>query len=203
MQMLLDEIIRAVSQIIILSAIPFLVWILTARKQQSFFAWIGLKKITVSEWGQFIIGAVVALAAAVVMSLVLDPLLPDNIQLANARFSNQGFTALPGAIFFSFFATALPEEILFRGFLCKHLSKRIGFFVGNTIQAILFGLLHGATLFNTLGLWLPLTIIAFTATLGWIMGYVNKKADSSIFPSVIIHGLSNVYACVIIMFKLL
>jgi membrane protease YdiL (CAAX protease family) len=109
---------------------------------------------------------------------------------------------LPGAVVFSFFATALPEEILFRGFLGQHLSRRLGFAAGNTIQSILFGLLHGVAFFAVLDVLLAAAVIAFTGTLGWIMGYVNRRAGDSIWPSVILHGLSNVYACVMVMFSL-
>ena len=201
--MFFDEIFRAVAQKVFLSAIPFLFWVFAGRKTQSFFSWIGLKRITVAERGKFIVGIVAALAVVAAMSPVLDPLLPDDVQLASIRFAGLGLAALPGAVVFSFFATALPEEVLFRGFLGTLLSKRLGFAAGNTVQALLFGLLHGAALFTVLGLWLPLLVVAFTGTLGWIMGYVNRKADGSINPSVLIHGLTNVYASVIIMFSIL
>jgi membrane protease YdiL (CAAX protease family) len=202
MQMLLDEIIRAGNQIVVLSVIPFIVWFFVARKKQAFFSWVGLKRIIILEKGKFTFAIVAALAVAVATSFVLDPLLPNDIQLANARFAGKGFVALPAAIVFSFLATALPEEVLFRGFIGQHLSKRLGFVAGNIIQAILFGLLHGAALFNTQNLLLPFAVIAFTGMLGWIMGYVNSKAGDSILPSLVIHGLSNTYASVIIMFSL-
>jgi hypothetical protein len=31
-------------------------------------------------------------------------------------------------------------------------------------------------------------VIAFTGTLGWLMGYINEKADGSILPSWILMG---------------
>jgi hypothetical protein len=100
MQMLLDEIVRASGQIIIVSAIPFIFWIFAARKRQSFFSWIGLKRIAVSQRGKFIAGVAAAAAVAVAMSPILDTLLSDGIQLANVRFSGKGFFALPGAVVF-------------------------------------------------------------------------------------------------------
>jgi membrane protease YdiL (CAAX protease family) len=197
-----EELVRASGQIFMLSIIPTIVWLVTARKKQSFFLWIGLKKPVVSERGRFLKWVAVAIAVAITMSLVLDRFLPGDTQLANARFAGKGIATLPGAIVFSFLATALPEEILFRGFIGGRLGTRFGFVAGNTIQAVLFGLLHGATLFNAIGFWLPLIIIAFTGTIGWIMGYINRKASGSILPSMVIHGLSNIYSCVIIMFAL-
>lgn len=205
--MIIDELQRAVSQIIILSVIPLVCWLIwrfnTTDNKISFFKWIGLKKPIVTHKKEFIIFIVLALIVAASMSLVLDPILPDDIQLANARFSGQGMKAFIPAIIFSFFATAFPEEVLFRGFLGKCLSNKLGFIIGNTIQAILFGLLHGVTLFPALGMVIPLLVIAYTGTLGWLMGYINAKSNGSILSSWCIHGISNLYASIILMFELL
>ena len=200
--MIVSELLRAALQILALSAIPFIFWLIAARKE-SFFTWIGLKKPKIKEIRKFIVFVFMALIIAFSMSLVLDPILPNDIQLANERFSGQGAKALIPAIIFAFFATALGEEILFRGFIGKRLCGKIGFWGGNTIQAILFGLLHGATMFPTLSIAIPLLVIAFTATLGWLMGYINEKASGSIIPSWFLHGISNLYAAIIIMFDLL
>ncbi|MDR0593268.1 MAG: CPBP family intramembrane metalloprotease [Bifidobacteriaceae bacterium] len=200
MRTLLDEAVRALGQIIVFSALPFVVWVFAARKRQPFCPWIGLKKPVVAEPGRFVIGIAASLVVAAAMSPVLDSLWPSDVQLANARFAGQGLAALPGAVVFAFFATALPEEVLFRGFIGARLGERLGFAAGNTIQAALFGLLHGAALFGALGLWPPLAVVAFTGTLGWIMGYVNHKAGGSILPSVVLHGVANAYASALIMF---
>ncbi|MDR2090294.1 MAG: CPBP family intramembrane metalloprotease [Clostridiales bacterium] len=134
------------------------------------------------------------------MSLILDPLLPNDVQTANARFAGQGAKAVLPIIVFAFFATALPEEILFRGFLGKRLSERFGFIAGNTIQAVIFGFLHGAAMFAALGFWIPSLVIAFTAAFGWITGYVDEKAGGSIVPGIMLHGAANLYAALIIAF---
>jgi membrane protease YdiL (CAAX protease family) len=76
-----------------------------------------LQKPRIIEKWKFAICAIVAVGVAVSMSCVLDALLPDDTQLANERFSGLGFQALIPAIIFAIFATGLPEEILFRGFL--------------------------------------------------------------------------------------
>ena len=189
--LILDELQRAILQILILSAIPFLWWLIRRTKAKpSFFKWIGLKTPSIANRRSFAVSVVIALILSALMSPVLDPLLPDDVQLANARFSGQGTEALVPAIIFAFFATALPEEILFRGFLGKRLSSKLGFAVGNTLQAVLFGLLHGATLFPVLGREIPLLIISFTGALGWIMGYVTEKADGSVIPSWCLDGVA-------------
>jgi membrane protease YdiL (CAAX protease family) len=156
----------------------------------------------VAHRGRFIVGIAVGALIAVAMSFVLDSVLPKDIQLANGRFAGKGFRALIPAMIFSFAATALPEELLFRGFIGAKLSNKQGFATGNTIQAILFGLLHGAAMFGTYEPQIPALVIIFTGTMGWTMGYINKKADGSIIPSICLHGTSNLYANILIMFAL-
>lgn len=202
--MITDELQRALSQIIIFSILPLvwwsIWWLTTAKTKMSFFRWIGLKKPVISKIKRFVVFTCLALAVAVLMSIVVNPILPSDVQLANAQFAGQGVKALVPAVIFALFGTALPEEILFRGFLGKRLSGKLGFVIGNTIQAILFGLLHGVMLFPTLGWAIPCVVIAFTGTLGWLMGYVNEQADGSILPSWCIHGVANVCAALLIMF---
>ncbi|MDR2089721.1 MAG: CPBP family intramembrane metalloprotease [Clostridiales Family XIII bacterium] len=200
--MVLDEIIRAVMQIIALSFVPFVSWIIAARKKEKFAAWVGLKKVAVAHRGRFIVGIAVGALIAVAISFVLDSVLPKDIQPANGRFADKGFTALLPAMIFSFAATALPEEIFFRGFIGAKLSNRLGFAIGNTIQAILFGLLHGAAVFGAYEPQIPTLVIIFTGTMGWTMGYINKKADGSIIPSICLHGASNLYSSILILFAL-
>jgi membrane protease YdiL (CAAX protease family) len=201
--MIISELITAVIQIGVMAIIPVIWWLFSVRKTESFFTWIGLKKPHITEKKKFIIALLIAIIISVSMSLVLDPILPDDIQLANERFGGMGFSALMPAIIFAFLSTALAEEILFRGFLGKRLSNKLGFATGNTIQAVIFGLLHGATMFGSFEVFIPLTVIAFTGTLGWLMGYINEKSNGSIIPSWLLHGFSNLYAAVIIMFNLL
>ena len=200
--MLVNELLTAVVQLAVMSIIPVLWWLISARKDSSFFSWIGLKKPVVLEKKAFALSILASLLIAVFMSLVLDPMLPDDIQLANERFRGQGIKAFVPAIVFAFFATGLAEEILFRGFIGKKLCSKFGFFIGNTLQALFFGLLHGATMFSALGIAIPLLVIVCTGSLGWFMGYLNEKASGSIMPSWCLHGVTNLYAAVIIMFAL-
>lgn len=40
------------------------------------------------------------------------------------------------------FKTSLAEEILFRGLIAKRLINKLGFKIGNLLQAFVFGILH-------------------------------------------------------------
>lgn len=61
------------------------------------------------------------------------------------------------------------------------------------VQALLFGLLHGALFINEAGATRAILLIAFTGAVAWTMGYLNeKKASGSLFPGWIIHGTTNI-----------
>ena len=44
--MLLNEIVSSIIQILLFSIVPFVWWLITAKKKESFYVWIGLKKGT-------------------------------------------------------------------------------------------------------------------------------------------------------------
>lgn len=47
-------------------------------------------------------------------------------------------------------------------------------------------------------------ITLFTALIGWVMGYLNEKlAAGSIIPSWILHGFSNLFSSLLMMFEIL
>ena len=41
----INELVGAIAQVLVFSLIPFIWWMITARKKENFFSWIGLKKI--------------------------------------------------------------------------------------------------------------------------------------------------------------
>ena len=45
LEVFFNELIGAVIQLLIFALIPFIWWLITARKKESFFKWIGLKRI--------------------------------------------------------------------------------------------------------------------------------------------------------------
>ena len=38
----INELVGAIAQVLVFSLIPFIWWLITARKKESFFSWIGL-----------------------------------------------------------------------------------------------------------------------------------------------------------------
>jgi len=84
---------------------------------------------------------------------------------------------------------ALGEEILFRGFLGGWLVRRLGFAVGNTVQALVFLLPHLLLLLVSRSLW-PIIIVQLIA--GWLLGWLRYRSNS-ILPGWLAHSLTNAF----------
>ena len=196
----MNKLVNGIIQVLLFSIVPFIWWLVTARKKENFFKWIGLKKI-VSSKGFIKIFLLIILAFLVLSIGIL--FLVQGVETATSEFYEAGISVLPAALVYAFLTTALSEEMLFRGFLLKRLSSGFGFKAGNIIQAALFGLLHGVMFFAVVGIFKAVIIIVFTGLIGWCMGYVNeKKAQGSIMPSWIIHGIANLFSSAIAMFAI-
>lgn len=192
MSLAINKIISSLLQIIIFSIIPFLFWYFSARKQESFREWIGLKKIKGGK--KTALAIIIVTTFYLLISLILLNSL-KNIENAATEFQGLKFAALPAIFIYAVFNTSFPEEVLFRGFILKRLASKLGFTKANFIQGILFGLLHGVMFFPLVGNLKSILIIIMTGFIALAMGYINEKlSGGSIIPSWIIHAISNLIA---------
>lgn len=193
MQLFLSKLVSSIVQLILFTAVPFIWWVVSARKKETFFHWLGLKKV---EGGERIAVVKYSLLAAVALAIVSVGLLIilKDVATATSDFDGKGIGALPAALVYAVFNTALPEEILFRGFLLKRLSAKLGFETANILQALVFGLIHGAMLISLTGALNAVAVILFTAAVGATIGTINeRKAGGSILPGWGIHSLANLF----------
>ena len=204
--MILSELLSAILQILVFTIIPFLVFVIRNRSTKGFFRYIGLKpsKLKANAWATaasliFVTGAV---GLTFFNSDFREAMAgPGSI---TGKFRSMGFS--PAAVILilimAILKTSLAEEILFRGFLAKRLISVLGYQWGNVLQAAIFGAVH-LLLFISLGTGLPFLafIFAFTALGAYVTVYLNeKKADGSIIPGWIAHGLANVVSYSVIGF---
>lgn len=203
MELLIQKLISSAIQIIIFSLVPFIWWLVTARKKCGFFEWIGIKKIGNARKNKtFIWTLCVTLAFLAVSVFMLISV--KGVETATSEFAGLGVKAVPAIIVYALFNTALPEEILFRGFLLKRIANKFGFGAGNLVQSIIFGLMHGIMFFGSTGVVKAVVITAFTGTIAWFMGFINeKKAEGSIIPSWTVHAAANIFSSVCTAFVLL
>ena len=90
---------------------------------------------------------------------------------------------------------ALGEEIFFRGFLGGWLVRRLGFAIGNTVQALIFILPHLLLLLVSLNLW---PILAVQMIAGWLLGWLCYHSGS-ILPGWLAHSLINAFGALAVM----
>lgn len=202
-KMFVNELIGAVGQLVVVSLIPFIWWLIFGRKKIRFLKYIGLCKPVSSKDGLKAIMAVIL--AMLVYGFAMSAfagMAGDEVTLAGSQFAGSGLKGIPPVLVYGFVRTGLTEEIFFRGFLLKRLQDRFGYRAGNIIQALLFGLLHGIPFGLATGN--PAVCIFLTVlpgAVGYLQGWLNeKKFGGSIVPSWIIHGTLNTVVAVCSLF---
>lgn len=200
LQLFLSTFASGILQVILVSLVPFIWWLVTARKKENFFKWLGLK-----GWGENKPLGYIVLIAVFFLVISLVPLyFLRGTETATSRFAGLGAAGIPAALAYAIIQTGLSEEIFFRGFLLKRIANKFGFVAGNIIQALLFGLMHGAMFFSLVSLPFAAGITLLTGAVAYCFGWVNeKKAGGSILPSWCIHALSNIAASFIALFSLI
>ena len=191
MKMFLNQTLNAVIQVVLFALIPFIWWLITARKKESFWSWIGFKKIKTENKKKFIL----FLLCCCVVCYALGELaiwLRGDLEAADSAYKGMGVAAIPSILMYAFGQTALSEEILFRGFLMKRLQAKWGFSVATIIQAVIFGALHLLMVWGQVGFIAGFIIVVYPMVMAVLLSWINeKKAGGSIYPSWIIHGILN------------
>lgn len=202
--MVLESVLSAIFQVILFSVIPFMWWFFTARKQQSFLRWIGLKKLVIENKGKYFIWFLFIIVLLTLPLTIITYLYLDSSILASNRFTGLGFSALIPAFFYAIVQTGFSEELLFRGFLLKRFMHRFGFQIGNIVQSLLFGILHGLMIFSFIPFGVVVLVVMSAAFAGYFLGWINeRKSNGSILTSWCIHGISNLIASFMAMFNVL
>ncbi|WP_066498124.1 CPBP family intramembrane glutamic endopeptidase [Abyssisolibacter fermentans] len=197
-----ELLISAIIQVVLFSSIPFTWWIVSGRKNSNFLYWLGLRKIIIKDKQKYIKSCVGMILLLAIAAFVIMPSFIDTSKNATSQYAGQGMSAFIPALIFSFIKTGLSEEIFFRGFLTKRLINKFGFRVGNSIQGLLFGLMHGIFFCSIAGVLGTITIIAFTGASGWLSGWINEKqSGGSIVSSWLLHGLGNIITSIAAMFN--
>lgn len=212
MQLILSNLVTAISNFLVFAAIPFIWWLIKHRKKVPFFAWVGLKKPELkSKWWVLIV--FVAVYAFVYnfdwISLVKSDamsVIENNDSIAANVFDGIGVAAIIPAFIQNFFANGLSEELLYRGFLNKRLCNKFGTIPGTVMQAVLFALMHNGLYLLTgvpVGLDFHVIMFVFTGGVALLLGYLDEKIfNGSIIPSILVHGLGNFITSMIVAFGL-
>lgn len=200
--MLVEESISSVLQLSIVLIITGIFYLFAGRARSGFREFTGLLWPTSKSMRWAFITALV-IVPLTLATFYLTPL----VEAARAEntvageFRAQGFSAETAAVIVlvALVKTSLTEEILFRGLIAKRLIRWLGFTLGNSLQAALFGAVHMLIFVGPGGpefSWA--TAVAFfgaTAGGGWVQAYLNERVgNGSIAPGWLVHSLTNLTA---------
>lgn len=189
--MFINALLNGIFQVVLFTFIPFIWWLITARKKENFFKWLGFKKPTPKNKKKWLLTvALTGLACWILGQIAIY--LRGPMEVAESQYSGMGVTAIPSILAYSFIQTALSEEILFRGFLLKRISAKFGFPAGAIVQAAIFGSVHLLMVWGHFNFLAGFMIVVYPIIVAIAFSYINEKlSDGSILPSWIIHGLLN------------
>lgn len=137
---LINQLISAILQVVILIAIPFIFYLAKEKRVKGFFNWIGFKTTE---------NNVFKYMAIIFMSFLVIIILPYLYLYNTNSLTYTGFTVdaykqygwsmqtILVILIWAVVQTSLSEEIFFRGFLGNRLFEKLGN-GGNVIQAIIF-----------------------------------------------------------------
>ncbi len=195
---IISEFLGTIIQVTVFALIPFIVYLFHKRKIGGFFEYIGLKKSTKRANILAIVTCLLFAAPPLFLTLISNDF--REIMLDPDSITGKFYQMDPGLLSFStllliaIFKTAFAEEIFFRGFIAKRLIGAMGFQIGNSMQALIFGIVHAALFATKTDNLLFLVLIFIIPSIGaFVSAYLNEKlANGSIIPGWISHGLANV-----------
>ena len=192
MTLTVNLLISAIFQVLLFAIIPFIWWLVTARKETRFLTWLGFKKIKTHNTRTYLASFLFVSFVFVIPGYIVVLFFMDASAMATSQFLGKGMSAFIPVLIYAFLQTGLSEELFFRGFLTKRLIHRFGFQLGNSIQGLLFGCMHGAFFIILLNPFELIIIILITGVGGYLLGWINEKqSNGSILSSWLIHGIVN------------
>ena len=123
MTLFMSKLMSGIMELLIVSVIPFITWLIWSRKKVGFFDWIGLKKVESQKKRQLLLTILGISLVFLLFSIIVFAWF-DSSKTATADFSGKGIGALPAILSYAILGTALPEEIFFRGFLLKKDARK-------------------------------------------------------------------------------
>ena len=191
----LNQLISAIIQLLFFTSIPFVWYVVTNRKVAGFFQWIGFKLVPKPPIRYMIMIFVTFLVIISLPYLWLyssGSIRYSGFTIESFRQTGWGLQTICIVLIWAIVQTSLTEEILFRGFLCKRLSDKWGWKVGNSIQAFLFGIIHIPAVLGT-GLFAIVVVFLLTGGVGFALGWLlQQKTNGSILYGWCIHAAVNI-----------
>jgi membrane protease YdiL (CAAX protease family) len=191
--MLVEAVLSAILNVVLLAGLPFLVYYGYHRRRhkRSFREIVQRAGLQLGE--RRYVGYCLLVAVVFVAGLILrPPALESSVQ------EGSGFQVFDGlglgplsivmALLYGIVKTGFAEELLFRGLIAGSLSRRLPIVWANLIQACIFLVPHALVLFVMPEMWVALPFI-FLGSL--FAGWARIRSDSIVGPW-LIHSSVNV-----------
>ena len=198
---LCSQLLSAVLQLLLLTAIPLIWYLISKRRIAGFFEWIGLKpaaKVPVKAMFGIFLGFALVTLLPYWYLYQTNSLTYSGFTVDSYRQSGWSVETVLVILVWAVVQTSLSEEIFFRGFLCKRFCGAWGWKVGTTVQAVLFGAIHLPAVWGK-GLLPALVIVLLTGGIGFALGWLSqRRAEGSILYGWLIHAAVNILSPVIV-----
>jgi uncharacterized protein len=157
------------------------VYLIALRPKQLSWSEVGVKAFNVKDWKIIIIYSVILLVGAVII-VVLTSFIGNSWENSKTESLQQNATFFTILLAFISAAIISPiyEEIFYRGFLYRWLRTRIGLTGALLLSSLIFTIIHIPT-YNVMP-------VNFFSGILFALAY---ERTNSIWPSVLIHGLTN------------
>lgn len=157
------------------------VYMIALRPKKLSWAEVGIKRFAVKDWKTIVIYSFILMTGAVIIT-VLTSLIGNSWENSKTEAMQQDTTFFTVVIAFVSAAIISPlyEEIFYRGFLYRWLRTRVGFIGALLLSSSIFTIIHIPT-YNVM----PVNFFS-----GIIFALAYERTNS-IWPSVMIHGLTN------------
>lgn len=195
---MMNEITGAILQVLLFTAIPFLVYLVSNKTSKNFMVSMGIKQPTLISIKYAVLLAIAytipLLICITINTSILEMVLSKDMVTGKIRQMGFSLNSVVSLFIIGTLNTALAEEIFFRGFIGKKLVGKLGYKTGNLLQAVIFGIVHLALVaLATQNIMFLIISFIFPTLLGYFIMDLNEKySDGSIVPGIITHGISNI-----------
>lgn len=171
---LLNQINSAILQLLLFLSVPFMWYVVTHKKINGFFVWLGIKvapKPPLKVMLCILIGFLVVVFLPYMWLYQSENLNYQGFTVDAFRQSGWSIQTLCVILIWAILQTSLSEEILFRGFLCKRCKN----------------------------IFTILIVVLLTGGIGYVLGWLSlKKVQGSILYGWVIHATVNILSPIIV-----
>jgi len=195
---MMNQIISAILQVVLFTAIPFIVYCIKNKSAKKFIAHLGFSRpARTSVKYAVLLGLLYNLIFLTFINSsdsILEFLQSSSHISGKIKEMGLSLNSIVTLLVIAILSTTLAEEILFRGFIAKKLLVKLGYKTGNIFQAVIFGFVHiGLVSLNTTDVLFLIISFVFPFLLSYFIVVINEKhSNGSIVPGIIAHALSNI-----------